>query len=239
MQCSLTGSPHDDESSYQYYALLSLPQSACHTKDKIIKGREIENQQQTQLLMQNRAECENLSLKIKVRLEVQETYQEQSQEQHFCCSRMRNQCNRSRKRNKSLPVCSQSSRYLRYIIEYLPYTTEGMCSMVVHAQLHCRKMLMVPKLTMWGACSHLLSSTLLSLSLDVVFKLIIYLFLQLENAGWQRLCDAKDKLLEVREAEKQRLEEMLEQRLSDLGISPEQLYDSGTAEKQEMVCWSI
>ena len=100
-------------------------------------------------------------------------------------------------------------------------------------------MLMLPKLTMWGACSHLLSSTLLSLSLDVVFKLIIHLFLQLENAGWQRLCDAKDKLLEAREAEKQRLEEMLEQRLSDLGISPEQLYDNGTAEKQEMVCWSI
>ena len=52
----------------------------------------------------------------------------------------------------------------------------------------------------------------------------------------QRLCDAKDKLLEAREAEKQQLEEMLEQRLSDLGISPEQLYDNGTAEKQEMVC---
>ena len=52
----------------------------------------------------------------------------------------------------------------------------------------------------------------------------------------QRLCDAKDKLLEAREAEKQQLEEMLEQRLSDLGISPEQLYDNSTAEKQEMVC---
>ena len=52
----------------------------------------------------------------------------------------------------------------------------------------------------------------------------------------QRLCDAKDKLLEAREAEKQQLEEMLEQRLSDLGISPEQLYDSSTTEKQEMVC---
>ena len=63
--------------------------------------------------------------------------------------------------------------------------------------------------------------------------------IQLENAGLQRLCDAKDKLLEAREAEKQQLEEMLEQRLSDLGISPEQLYDNGTAEKQEMVCWCI
>ena len=52
----------------------------------------------------------------------------------------------------------------------------------------------------------------------------------------QRLCDAKDKLLEAREAEKQQLEEMLEQRLSDLGISPEQLYDSSITEKQEMVC---
>lgn len=52
----------------------------------------------------------------------------------------------------------------------------------------------------------------------------------------QRLCDAKDKLLEAREAEKQQLEEMLEQRLSDLGISPEQLYDNGTTEEQEMVC---
>ena len=52
----------------------------------------------------------------------------------------------------------------------------------------------------------------------------------------QRLSDAKDKLLEAREAEKQQLEEMLEQRLRDLGISPEQLYNSGTAEKQEMVC---
>ena len=51
----------------------------------------------------------------------------------------------------------------------------------------------------------------------------------------QRLCDAKDKLLEAREAEKQQLKEMLEQRLSDLGISPEQLYDTGTAEKQEVV----
>ena len=51
----------------------------------------------------------------------------------------------------------------------------------------------------------------------------------------QRLSDAKDKLLEAREAEKQQLEEMLEQRLSDLGISPEQLYDGSTAEKQEMV----
>ena len=61
------------------------------------------------------------------------------------------------------------------------------------------------------------------------------LILQLENAGLQRLCDAKDKLLEAREAEKQHLREMLEQRLSDLGISPEQLYDSGTAEKQEVV----
>ena len=61
------------------------------------------------------------------------------------------------------------------------------------------------------------------------------LILQLENAGLQRLCDAKDKLLEAREAEKQQLKEMLEQRLSDLGISPEQLYDSGTAEKQEVV----
>ena len=59
--------------------------------------------------------------------------------------------------------------------------------------------------------------------------------MQLENAGLQRLCDAKDKLLEAREAEKQHLREMLEQRLSDLGISPEQLYDSGTAEKQEVV----
>ena len=63
--------------------------------------------------------------------------------------------------------------------------------------------------------------------------------IQLENAGLQRLCDAKDKLLEARDAEKQQLEEMLEQRLSDLGISPEQLYDSSTTEKQEMVCWCI
>ena len=43
-----------------------MVQSACHTKDKIIEGREAESQQQTQLLMQSRAECENLSLKIKV-----------------------------------------------------------------------------------------------------------------------------------------------------------------------------
>ena len=56
--------------------------------------------------------------------------------------------------------------------------------------------------------------------------------IQLENAGLQRLCDAKDKLLEGREAEKQQLEEMLEQRLSDLGISPEQLCDNATREKQ-------
>ena len=55
----------------------------------------------------------------------------------------------------------------------------------------------------------------------------------------QRLSDAKDKLLEAREAEKQQLEEMLEQRLSDLGISPEQLYDGSTTENQEMVCWCI
>ena len=52
----------------------------------------------------------------------------------------------------------------------------------------------------------------------------------------QRLCDAKDKLLEAREAEKQQLGEMLEQRLRELGISPERLYYSGTAEKQEVVC---
>ena len=55
----------------------------------------------------------------------------------------------------------------------------------------------------------------------------------------QRLCDAKDKLLEAREAEKQQLGEVLEQRLRDLGISPEQLYYSGTAEKYEMVCRTI
>ena len=68
--------------------------------------------------------------------------------------------------------------------------------------------------------------------------------IQLENAGLQRLCDAKDKLLEAREAEKQQLEEMLEQRLSDLGISPEQLCDNVTpekqaAEKQTVVCKCI
>ena len=71
MQCLLMGSPHDDESSL--LVLLSLPQSACHTKDKIIEGREAENQQQTQLLRQCQAECENLSLKIKVRIVVSET----------------------------------------------------------------------------------------------------------------------------------------------------------------------
>ena len=65
--------------------------------------------------------------------------------------------------------------------------------------------------------------------------------IQLENAGLQRLCDAKDKLLEAREAEKQQLEEKMEQRLSDLGISPEQLCDNATpeeqaAEKQTVVC---
>ena len=43
-----------------------LAQSVCHTKDKIIEGRETENQQQTQLLRQCQAKCENLSLKIKV-----------------------------------------------------------------------------------------------------------------------------------------------------------------------------
>lgn len=43
-----------------------LAQSVCHTKDKIIEGREAESQQQTQLLRQCQAECENLSLKIKV-----------------------------------------------------------------------------------------------------------------------------------------------------------------------------
>ena len=48
------------------FCTMLLIQNVCHTKDKIIEGREAESQQQTQLLRQCQAECENLSLKIKV-----------------------------------------------------------------------------------------------------------------------------------------------------------------------------
>ena len=48
------------------FCTMLLVQNVCHTKDKIIEGREAESQQQTQLLRQCQVECENLSLKIKV-----------------------------------------------------------------------------------------------------------------------------------------------------------------------------
>ena len=46
---------------------------------------------------------------------------------------------------------------------------------------------------------------------------------QLEIEGWERLCQAKDKLLEEKNAEKIQMEEYMRQKLEELGTDPKLL----------------
>ena len=52
------------------------------------------------------------------------------------------------------------------------------------------------------------------------FEYTIIILLQLEIEGWERLCQAKDKLLEERNAEKKQMMEQIKQKLEELNIDP-------------------
>jgi len=54
----------------------------------------------------------------------------------------------------------------------------------------------------------------------------------LESSALKRLCEAKDALLEAKEAEKQQLEAVIEQRLREMEISHEDLSESGKSESE-------
>ena len=45
----------------------------------------------------------------------------------------------------------------------------------------------------------------------------------MEIEGWERLCQAKDKLIEEKNAEKRQMMEQIRQRLEEIGTDPELL----------------
>ena len=47
--------------------------------------------------------------------------------------------------------------------------------------------------------------------------------MQMEIEGWERLCQAKDRLIEEKSAEKRQLMEQVRQRLEEIGTDPQLL----------------